>query len=83
MRFKSRFYNSQAQGVSDENEQLAQPPWRRAGLALSRCNRYGCTGPRTLGAPRHSGWASCLFLSKFDTNYIYYYCIEMKLIVTH
>jgi len=25
MRFKSRFYNSQAQGVSGENEQLAQP----------------------------------------------------------
>jgi len=30
LRFKSRFYNSQAQGVSGKNEQPVRPPWRGA-----------------------------------------------------
>jgi len=28
MRFKSRFYNSLAQGLSGKNEQPVRPPWR-------------------------------------------------------
>jgi len=30
MRFKCRFYNSLAQGLSGKNEQHVQPPWRGA-----------------------------------------------------
>jgi len=28
MRFKNRFYNSLAQGLSGKNEQHVRPPWR-------------------------------------------------------
>jgi len=30
MRFKSRFYNSLAQGLSGKNKQPVRPPWRGA-----------------------------------------------------
>jgi len=38
MKFKSRFYNSLAQGLSGKNEQPVRPPWRGT--------QYSCIGVR-------------------------------------
>ena len=57
MRFKSRYYNSLAQGVSGKNEQPVEPPWRGA-----QCSCIGCISLRpALTTPNCNALYSSLY----------------------